>query len=322
MSTDFLLFQPRLVEEAVFMALREAPQRERLQRQRDRLYRIADPELRDRTFEEFHRSLFIHFRLADPITKALSEQPFIIDETSRAVVCAAGGKEEGAELFVGSEAGATPKDNRTVRILLKPQSLLDPEPLLTLLRHEMFHIADMLDPAFGYQPSLPPADGGQAHDRLLSERYRALWDATIDGRMVRRRWLCDSARDKHLEELERVFPMLRDLARKITELFFDREPHTHAELAAFAIDPPLAIGLAHQRDASGSRCPLCVLPTHAFVAEPQSLEEEVLAAIRRDFPQWQPELGICLQCADLYRARGVTGSADPLRNAHLNPSVE
>jgi hypothetical protein len=54
-----------------------------------------------------------------------------------------------------------------------------------LLRHELMHVADMLDPAFGYERSLPTSDDGPSADNIVRDRYRVLWDVTIDGRLAR-----------------------------------------------------------------------------------------------------------------------------------------
>ena len=49
------------------------------------------------------------------------------------------------------QRSARPRKRRPrIVVRLRPQSLLDPEALRTLLRRELLHVADMLDPAFGY----------------------------------------------------------------------------------------------------------------------------------------------------------------------------
>jgi len=85
--------------------------------------------------------------------------------------------------------------------------------------------------------------------------------------------------------------------------FFDGERPTHPELASFAFDPRAAIS------SPGTHCPLCRFPTHAFEPEPENLGNEVIEAITRDFPQWAPALGLCVQCADLYRANRLAIAA-------------
>jgi hypothetical protein len=52
-----------------------------------------------------------------------------------------------------------------------------------LLRHELVHVRDMVDPRFGDDPSLPSVDGGPMRVKLALQRYRVLWDTVIDGRL-------------------------------------------------------------------------------------------------------------------------------------------
>jgi hypothetical protein len=75
--------------------------------------------------------------LADPVEGALSEQPAILSNVQSCYVVRAGQvKEEGAELFVAANEIAPPEKRRTVRILLRPVSLLDAEALRILLHSE------------------------------------------------------------------------------------------------------------------------------------------------------------------------------------------
>jgi hypothetical protein len=107
---------------------------------------------------------------------------------------------------VGLPVDAAP----TIVVRLRPQSLLDPEGLRTLLRRELLHVADMLDPAFGYLKELPSVERDPAVVNLLRERYRVLWDATIDGRLCREGLLGTRARAVGLSEFARAFPMLKE----------------------------------------------------------------------------------------------------------------
>lgn len=307
MSDDTIRYDPRLIEEAVFLCLREHPRAGEFDRERCHPYEISDPEERERAFQDLHRTWFVRLGLAHPIEEALREQPILLCAIKTCVVGRTTAKNlEGAELFVGSEAGAGGGQQCNARILLRPESLLDPAALLSFLRHELLHITDMLDPDFGYGPTLPAAAGGPAHDRLLAERYRALWDVTIDGRMARRGWAPESIRAERLKDFRRTFPRLGEDTVRIFSRFFDRERSTHLELVAFACNPPTAGGEAPTTASPGNRCPLCGFPTHSFAPEPGRLPPEVIAEIVKDFPCWQISLGLCLQCADLYQAHQVS----------------
>jgi hypothetical protein len=220
--------------------------------------------------------------------------------------------DEGAELFVRAGQGPDQVRRCTVGLLLRPESLLAPDRLLTFLRREFFHISDMLDPAYGYKPALPSTGVGPVYDQLLINRYRLLWEITIDGRMSRLGWLAKNVRSEHLARFQETFPALESQTHDLFALFFDRETHTHQELVAFASNPQGASSVG--QPVAGSRCPVCGFPTHSFEARADELASGTILAIQCDFPEWKPSAGICRQCADLYRARNLS-----LRAASLLP---
>ena len=297
-APEFIRYEPRFIEDVLFYALRGHAREREFQRERNRLYGIADPDERESGFQKLDQEWFTRLELGAPVDRAIGEQPLVSERLTHCLVARAPGrKEECAELFVNPEKTAT------ACIFLQPQSLLNAAALLALLRHELLHIADMLDPAFGYEPTLPAAEGGPTHDRLLAERYRILWDATIDGRLARRGWAPESARGEHLAEFSRAFSMLGDDTERIFSRFFNSESPAHAELAAFAYNPRGAVVAASPRPHPGSRCALCGFPTHDFESDPDHLPAHALAEIAHDFPRWRPDHGLCRQCADLYRAR-------------------
>jgi hypothetical protein len=302
---EILRYDPGFIEEAIFFALRGRADSRAFHRERDRLYDIGAEE-REQLFQDLNLAWLERLELALPIEKAIDEQPLIAAKVKSCIVARAPSrKEQGAELFVSGEKNLDERERRAVRLLLAPESLSDDQTLLAFLRHEFFHIADMLDPGFGYEPSLPGAAGGPAHESLLRERYRALWDAAIDGRMVRRGWLSPAARSNALLSFARAFPNFGAETERIFSSFFDPGPHTHAELAAFARAPRSAVGPA----APESCCPLCRFPTRAFEPEACDLPQNVVAEIVRDFPTWRPSQGLCTQCADLYRASRLSAAA-------------
>lgn len=303
-------YDPRLMEEAVFQAQRDSHVSRELEHARVQIYEIADRDEREIRFNELHRSWFVRLGLSETVERALREQPILAQEIAGCfIVYASQSKEEGAELFVAHGETAAKPDRRTLRVLLRPEALLEAKTLQTFLRHEFFHIADMLDPQFGYEPTLPKAESGPTYDTLITNRYRVLWDTTIYGRMARRNW-CDTAvRAQQLRDFMHAFPMLQDGSEELFGKFFDGEQPHHAELAIFAYDPREANGQLLKRSVPGTHCPLCRFPTHSYEAEPTHLGSEVLQAIAQDFPNWQPEFGLCMQCADLYRAAQLSLSA-------------
>jgi hypothetical protein len=332
-------YDPRLVEEAVFHARRNGYVLKGLDAQRNRIYQVSDLDDREKLFHELHDSWFVRLGLNQTIEETLREQPIIAAQVGRCfIVCAVESKAQGAELFVAQEERPENPGRRTLRVLLTPESLLSPtgkpvrrnperEPpdmagapveglnstaLRTFLRRELFHIADMLDADFAYEPALPKAEGVPTYDTIVTNRYRVLWDITIHGRMMRRGWLPGSDRADQLAYFRDAFPMLKDNADESFNRFFDSDRPTHPELAAFAFDPRDAKGTGGDPCAPGAHCPLCKFPTHSFEPKPENLGEDVLAAIKGDFANWMPSMGLCAQCADLYRASRLSLAAAKL----------
>jgi hypothetical protein len=303
-------YDPKLIEEVVFHAERDNYIAKELDERRSRIYEVAEPNERERLFHDLYGSWFVRRGLGKVVDQALREQPMISAHVGSCyVVCATQAKEECAELFVAPDRGLDENQRRTLRILIRPESLLKYWSAITFLRHELFHIADMLDPGFAYEPALPKTDGGPTYDTLITNRYRVLWDVTINGRMMRRGWISASIRDEQLRDLRYAFSMLEEKSGELFSRFFDGERPTHPELAAFAFDPRAAIGCLHSASTPGTHCPLCRFPTHVFEPEPENLGSEVIAAINQDFPRWAPALGLCAQCADLYRANQLSIAA-------------
>lgn len=320
-------YDARLVEEAVLRALRRSPDEWTFHRERDGLYDLTDPETQEAAFRNLHAAWFVRLGLDRPIQQALSERPRVAVSVHRCAVTAARSKkDECADLFVSpAEEGGSEVARRAVGIQVRPESLLDSDRLLDLLRHELLHVEDMLDPNFGYEPALPRSEVGPAYDRLLQDRYCALWDATIDGRLLRAGLAPASVRDRRLQDFARAFPMFGERTPVAFSQFFDGVSQTHADLMAFAQDPDAALiedraypptpnspAGAYRGGRRGGRCPVCRFPTYDFEPEPERLPPDLIAQVREDFPTWRPAQGICPQCADLYRARPLSASAAAL----------
>lgn len=181
-------FDPTLIEEAVFLALRA--------RERAGDHRLAAPFHRDwasiyeqRTSEEernaaFHQVAARYFQalgLYDLFAQRVAEWPLVAQHVEAAVIRRAfSRREEQVELYVQPSASGEAK---TIAVAVQPAWCLDREGLTGWLRHELLRVSDMLDPAFAYDPQ--PALGGDnaAADEVIRERFRSLWDEYIKGRL-------------------------------------------------------------------------------------------------------------------------------------------
>lgn len=297
-----LTYDPELVEETVLQAERAMPPLEAraFRRERNRLYRIADPERREAAFRSLHLGWFTRIGFHESIgtvVAACEDVARRLDEGR--VLRAVARNDEGADLVDHVAAGAV--DERPILVLrLRPATVLDPDRVRALLHHELMHVADMLDPAFGYARSLPSSADGPSGDNIQRDRYRVLWDVTIDGRRARRGPTDARLRDARREEFAATFAMLGDEGPHAFDDWFDRIEPTHAALVAFAQAPN---GEGSTNPADAGRCPLCHFPVAALDPHPGRLSAAGQAMIRADYPAWRPGQGLCAQCLDLYEAR-------------------
>jgi hypothetical protein len=298
-----LSFSPDLVEEAVLAAIAGRPEERSFRRLRDPIYRLRAEE-REAAFSRLHDAWFERLGIDEPLRQALDELPELAERAGRCVVSRALSRaDETVDLLVAPEEDD--RGGRSVLVRLRTSALADRARLLAWLRAELLKVVDMLDPVFGYEPTLPAGDD-PAHERLARERYRAIWDASVTGRLARRGIVDESAIAAARRTFEAAFPMLGAACPESFQRFFDGRIRAHAAWSAFATAPhgPRSASLA-----PGGRCPLCRFPSYAPEAEPESLPASVVALIVSDFPTWTPGAGLCRQCADLYRAAVLSRQA-------------
>ena len=303
-------YDPQLVEASVLLRVERDPEEKCFRQAHDLIYELRDAEERERQFRNLHSKWFVHFRLEQPTREAVQEQPLLAQKTLRCcVVSTPSVREEGADLH--DLRDSSPMDSPPVRVILiqlRPERLLD-SGLRYWLRRELMHVADMLDPGFGYERFIPSGNGGPGYSNLLRERYRVLWNIWIDGRLVRRAWLPEEVRAKRLQEFTQFFPDPGGgVESKFNELFCS-DFQTHAGLMALARNPknsgPENVGVPQVRF-----CPICLFPSFNLIDGIADLPWETRKEITEDFPDWRPEQGICRQCADLFQARELSRSAE------------
>jgi hypothetical protein len=299
-------FDSRLMEDAVMLAdgKLHPMARLRFRRKRDEIYRIEDPEERDAAFVDFHHRWFERLDLGGPVAGAVRAHWERIASTRRCLVLpAATAREEDADLrsevpldhpeTAPDERG--PRDRPSVLIRVRAATVVDRDAFERFLDHELLHVVDMLDPGFGYRTELPIPEGGPAQARRVRERYRILWDCTIDGRRFRAGKVPVEVVERRRAEFRHGFPELGGEGDAEFERWFHGPRPVHDDLVRLAC--------AGAGPARSGICPLCRFPYATLSSARNGPQGEALAEIRADFPSWRPEHGICVPCADLYRAR-------------------
>lgn len=272
----------------------------RFHREREKLYTILDSDERNTAFFNLHLDWFREWGLEKLITDLLKEFPLLSEKLSVLAVRKTRNKnDDGAELYV-NETG-----QRSAILALRPESFERDAALRDYVRHEFTHLSDMLDPAFGYAPTLDLPGLNGAQQRLARERYRLLWDITIDGRLTAGGHTPMQPREQHAAAFTRGYSFwLADRqAETFESLWHDPAPR-HANFLSLIADPR-GLRDAH-RPAPGGSCPLCDFPTFTW-ADARALQPEIAARVVVEFPLWSPEQGLCGRCLETYQAAATLG---------------
>jgi len=306
-----LRYDEDFIEATVFLAAsgrcRGVPslQIARFHREREKPYGLLDPDERNAAFFRLHLDWFREWGLETPITGVVQEFPLLLEKlTVLAVRKTHGSNDEGAELYV-NEAG-----QRTGLLALRPERWTQDADLRDFLRHEFTHLHDLLDPVFGYVPSLDLPGLNTAQQRLARERYRLLWDITIDGRLAAAGHTPSAAREQHAAAFSCGYSFWP--VEKQSELFeslWRNASPRHSDFLALIADPRGLRGT--HRPAPGAACPLCAFPTFDW-AKAEALPTDMTSRIVAEFPAWSPEQGLCGRCREAYEALArFSGAGEP-----------
>jgi len=268
----------------------------RFHRERERLYDIRDPEERNAAFFRLHLEWFREWGLERLLTEPLNEFPLLPNALKVLAFRRSRGKnDEGTELYV-TETGA-----RTGVVAVRPEHLVRERGLGAFLRHELTHLHDMVDPAFGYFPELVDSGPFLNQHRLARERYRLLWDVSIDGRLSRRGCGTIATRDQRWWEFAGAFTAWTEAKqRDVFESLWTNPAPSHRVFLELVCDPCQL--RAAPGPWPGAPCPLCGFPTFAW-ADASSLPHDTERAIQAEFPQWTLKQGACARCAAIFRSK-------------------
>ena len=295
-----LRYDEDFVEAAVFLCTSgrrrgiSSLQIARFNREREKLYAILDPDERNSAFFRLHLEWFREWGLEKILTDPLKEFP-LLPEALRILAFrkSQGKKDDGAELYV-NEAG-----ERNGVVAMRPERFEREVELASFLRHELTHLHDMIDPGFGYVPDLPVQGPSLNQQRLARERYRSLWDVSIDGRLIRSGRQTIATQAHRWSEFSAAFAFWTEARQKeIFDSLWSNPAPTHHALEELVCDPRQLQSTAGPRP--GAPCPLCGFPTFAW-ADPANLTDDTVATIRSEFAHWAPEHGACGRCFVIYR---------------------
>lgn len=130
------------------------------------------------------------------------------------------------------EGAAVGEDGATLHLTVLPLRFVNPLGLTRFLRHELGHVADILDGAFGY--GNVPED--LAATPTLRRRFKLLWACCVDGRTARLGGSPLHTLEEYEVEFLRQFPGLTDRAAKVAVGLWDGERPCYCCLMQMAAD--------------------------------------------------------------------------------------
>lgn len=287
-----LKLEPGLLAEAVRSQLLSQPERAReYQRAAEELYRRSAEE-RCEGFISLDARYFELLGLGQKLREAVAPFGGILGSRVLLLLPSPSPAEEGADL-------ASADGEAAVRLSLNPNRLSEPS-LAAFCAHELAHVEDMLSPDFAYRPDRPFVGASRPERELARERYRLLWGASIDGRLLRRGLPSLLPKERWREQAEKAFPRARSEAlRELLERLLGGEQVTHAALMELSARADLG-SKGKSGAVPGQPCPLCHFTTYSW-ASPEELAQ-AQDSVAKDFPDWRPEDGACAQCLSCYQS--------------------
>jgi len=325
-------FQPALLQE-VIDSFAEKTEREGDPTYYNEFHEMADPiyekfslDDREPEFKKLYQQLFGKWGFADILNDSFNEFPAL--RAKIGIVLVRGVLKEDQEgVDILRKWGTVEeklakqfeeKGQKGVGIKLIPRRFYDPA-INRYLRHELTHISDMLDEAFGYDADTKVGfNPGEEH--LILNRYRVLWSLHIDSRITRSGKEPMFSKEYRFREFRTWYrKILPGQAESVFEGLWQTEYLTHAELLEMASDTIRVLDRAIEVEDGeipdlptkpllmpGFPCPLCRFPTYSWVEDlEEKVEEYVLDYIRENHPGWDVEYGACDRCFEVYKLRAA-----------------
>lgn len=291
-------YHPDLVQDVVFMELQKREDTEiynEYHRLANEIYE-ADEVIRSRDFKKLDARFFQTLGLHKPLNDVLKDLKCLSEGLQVIHVSKARTKDE-----IGSDLA---RNKQEVFLKIFPEDFAEPASFKKMLRHELMHVADMLDERFEYGDEKLALSAIQ--ENAVRERYKVLWDTFIDSRLERLEKNDPARKEERFQAFKALFNSVTKSSERDTfEGLWAETALTHGRLKELANKPFLvttyagAGSMQSESPLVGGPCPICKCPTHEWVKGPE-IRPEAIERAKADSTGWEPEQGMCTTCHEYY----------------------
>lgn len=313
-KTFKIVYDPQLVDDIVYKGLSrqegsgDLALYKEYHEKRDAIYEM-EQEKRPRRFRDLDNDFFARLGFDKYIAEVFDDFPDLKELIEEAHIRRATTRQ--------NEGSNVVDEGRKVIIRLYPELFIEGIEIRKVLRHELLHVSDMMDKEFGYDVNeefgLSPME-----ERIIRDRYRLFWDISVDGRLVRKGLDTTETREERKREFDSYYGKIPDESRVLifNKFWEGEEKLTHARMVELAkdTDKVMALGSGDHTveefvgeskklgPLPGTTCPLCGFPSYDWLSDVAE-DEDVVKVLKEDFPDWEPQDGVCSRCSEYYKVK-------------------
>lgn len=310
-----IMYDQQLVDDIVYKGLSKQEMAGDLEKykeyheKRDAIYELEEVK-RPKRFKELDNEFFSRLGYDVYVREIFDEYPDIEEVVEEIHVRRATTRQ--------NEGSNVVDEGKKVIIRLYPELFIgDGREMRRVLRHELMHVSDMMNTEFGYNVN-EEFSPSPMEERLMRDRYRLFWDISVDGRLINKGLETTATREERKKEFDSFFSKIPDETRDLifTKMWESEEPMSHDRMVELSKDNNKVLALAAgSRSAEelieetkklgplpGTTCTLCGFPSFDWVEEAAE-DEDIVRVMKEDFPEWEPQDGVCSRCAEYYKVK-------------------
>lgn len=313
-KTIEIIYDQQLVDDIVYKGLAKQEVAGELElykeyhKRRDAIYEL-EQEKRAKRFKELDNDFFNRLGYDVYVREIFDEYPDIEEVIEEVHVRRATTRQ--------NEGSNVVDEGKKVIIRLYPELFIEGKEMRKVIRHELMHVSDMMDKNFNYNVN-EEFSQSPMEERLMRDRYRLFWDISVDGRLLNKGLETTATREERKREFDSFFSKIPEGSRDLifSKMWEAEKPMPHDRMVELSKDINKVLALAagsrsaeelieetkKLRPLPGTTCTLCGFPSFDWVEEVAE-DEDIVKILKEDFPDWEPQDGVCSRCAEYYKVK-------------------